>query len=186
MVPTRRGKGKQREMNIDKKISWFRGNQKKTASRASDKSAVDLAFEEKRTELDLVQQSMDKCSEKQVEWTSKQRKAESKVAECKKALEEAERELEETKELRNQHNGVKVDMSMRLYRAEAQFVVAGVAYTKENMRKFGVVNDKDDEHSDKEDDNSECDHTDNDSTNSSVADPDTEAEPQRTERELRN
>jgi hypothetical protein len=128
--------------------------------------------------LDQEQQSIYEYPQTEARYKWKEENLDSKIAELRTELDDAEKELAETKRLRNQARVSYQTSLVRLRDAETEFVEAGVAYTKENMKKFGVVHDKEDEHSDKEVENSECDHTDDGSTGSSVADPDTDAEPQ--------
>ena len=68
-----------------------------------------------------------------------------KVEVLRKSLEAAEKILAETKRLRDSAKRRHAFSSFQLSNAKTAFEKAGRAYTKENMRKFSVVNDGEEE-----------------------------------------
>lgn len=113
--------------NKVEKAEVFRDTQKKTASKASDKSAIERAFDDKRRTLNHYQEA-----------TAKDKleadKEKEDVEKIRKTLVEAEQKVakrERTIEFAYQNR-------LRLRSAEKEFEIAAKAYTEEMVRKYKI------------------------------------------------
>ena len=128
-----------------RKADLGRDTQKKTASKASEKSEVELDFDAKRLYLDRIQKEREEYPGKEAEFNMKEQHESSKVEGLRKSSEAAEKILAETKRLRDSAKRRHAFSSFQLSNAKTAFEKAGRAYTRENMRKFSVVNDGEEE-----------------------------------------
>ena len=113
--------------NQVEKADLFRDTQKKTAPKASDKSAVEHAFDDKRITLNNHQEvnAKDKLEAD---------KEKEDVEKIRKTLVEAEQKVAK----RERTPGIAYQRQWRLHVAEKEFEIAANTYTEEMSRKYKV------------------------------------------------